>query len=50
MIPEITDSSKLKKEQFKDPGAVLSDISKSLETNSTTEDKKEEELKIVQEK
>ena len=50
LIPEIKDSSKLKKEQFKDPGAVLSDISKSLETNSTTEDKKEEDLKIVQEK
>ncbi|WP_407490911.1 Eco57I restriction-modification methylase domain-containing protein [Elizabethkingia anophelis] len=50
VIPEITDPSKLKKEQFKDPGAVLSDISKSLENNSITEDKKEEDLKIVQEK
>ncbi|MCP1253293.1 toprim domain-containing protein [Elizabethkingia sp. S0634] len=50
VIPEIIDSSKLKKQQFKDPGAALSDISKHLKTNSTTEDKKEEELKIVQEK
>ncbi|MCL1663404.1 toprim domain-containing protein [Elizabethkingia ursingii] len=50
VIPEITNPSKLKKEQFKDPSSVLVDISKSLETNSTTEDKKEEELKIVQEK
>ncbi|ATC37699.1 restriction endonuclease subunit R [Elizabethkingia anophelis] len=50
VIPGITNPSKLKKEQFKDPRSVLVDISKSLETNSATENKKEEELKIVQEK
>ena len=50
VTPEITDYSKLKKEQFKDPSSILADISKSLETNSTTKKKKEEELKIVQEK